>query len=136
VRRVFVDTGAFFSHLAAEDLHTQRARHAFENARTESWQLITTNAVVFETYALLVNRARNGREKAIAFLDALDLGLCDVERVTAADETRAIALLRAHEDKSYSLCDALSFVVMERMSIPEAVAFDRHFAEYGRFALV
>jgi predicted nucleic acid-binding protein len=37
---------------------------------------------------------------------------------------------------SYSFCDALSFVVMERLNIPEAIAFDRHFAEYGRFALL
>ena len=28
------------------------------------------------------------------------------------DEERAVALLRAHEDKSYSLSDALSFVVI------------------------
>jgi predicted nucleic acid-binding protein len=44
--------------------------------------------------------------------------------------------LRAHEDKSYSLCDAMSLVVMERMKITDAIAFDRHFAEYGRFALI
>jgi len=31
-------------------------------------------------------------------------------------------------------CDAMSFVVMERMNITDAIAFDRHFAEYGRFA--
>ncbi|HJX63064.1 MAG TPA: hypothetical protein VJ860_03835 [Polyangia bacterium] len=48
----------------------------------------------------------------------------------------AVALLRAHGDKTYSFCDALSFVVMERLNIPEAIAFDRHFAEYGRFALL
>ena len=46
------------------------------------------------------------------------------------------SLLRAHDDKTYSLCDAMSFVVMERLSITDAIAFDRHFAEYGRFALL
>jgi predicted nucleic acid-binding protein len=53
-----------------------------------------------------------------------------------SDEAAAIALVRAHEDKTYSLCDAMSFVVMERMNITDAIAFDRHFAEYGRFALI
>jgi predicted nucleic acid-binding protein len=53
-----------------------------------------------------------------------------------SEEAAAIALVRAHEDKSYSLCDAMSFVVMERMKITDAIAFDRHFAEYGRFALI
>ena len=59
-----------------------------------------------------------------------------VERVRKGDDERAIALLRAHEDKSYSLCDALSFVVMERLRIRDAIAFDRHFREYGRFTIL
>jgi predicted nucleic acid-binding protein len=59
-----------------------------------------------------------------------------LERIRKADEERAAALVRAHEDKSYSLCDALSFVVMERLRINEAIAFDRHFREYGRFTIL
>jgi uncharacterized protein len=51
-------------------------------------------------------------------------------------EKRAIALVRAHEDKAYSLCDALSFVVMERLRINQAIAFDRHFREYGRITIL
>lgn len=43
---------------------------------------------------------------------------------------------RSHVDKNYSLCDALSFVVMERLGIGEAVAYDRHFREYGRFVIL
>ena len=49
--------------------------------------------------------------------------------VTRRDEARAVALLRAQADKSYSLCDALSFVVMERLRIGDAIAFDRHFRQ-------
>lgn len=59
-----------------------------------------------------------------------------VERIRKADEEHAATLVRAHEDKSYSLCDALSFVVMERLRINEAIALDRHFREYGRFAVL
>jgi predicted nucleic acid-binding protein len=51
-------------------------------------------------------------------------------------ESLAIDLVRSHEDKTYSLCDAMSFVVMARLGITDAIAFDRHFAEYGRFALL
>ena len=40
------------------------------------------------------------------------------------------------EDKMYALCDALSFVVMERLRIKEAIAFDRHFREYGRLTVL
>jgi predicted nucleic acid-binding protein len=56
--------------------------------------------------------------------------------VTRDDEQSAIAILREHQDKMYSLCDALSFVIMERLDITEAIAFDRHFREYGAFTIL
>lgn len=46
------------------------------------------------------------------------------------------ALLRTQADKTDSLCDALSLVVMERLDITDSLAFDRHFREYGRFAVL
>jgi predicted nucleic acid-binding protein len=52
------------------------------------------------------------------------------------DEEKASTLLHAHENKAYSLCDAASFVVMERLGIREAIAFDRHFREYGCFIIL
>ncbi len=59
-----------------------------------------------------------------------------IERIRKADEERAIALVHAHEDKTYSLCDALSFIVIERLHIREAITFDRHFRSYGRFTVL
>jgi len=73
---------------------------------------------------------------AIEFLDTLDRTTVHVERVRVEDERQAIALVRAHKDKTYSLCDALSFVVMERLKIAEAIAYDRHFREYGQFTIL
>jgi uncharacterized protein len=102
----------------------------------EAWRLVTTNAVVFETHALLLHRSRPGRETALKFLDAVQADTYDVIRVRQNDEERAIALIGAHEDKLYSFCDALSFVVMERLRIREVIAFDQDFRTYGRFALL
>lgn len=89
MRRVFVDTSAFFAHLVAEDAHHPDARALFERADRETWTLITTNAVVWETYTLIRIRARNGRELALGFLEDIQDGLCDIERVRPVDETRA-----------------------------------------------
>lgn len=136
MRRVFVDTGAFFALLVADDRNHLRAREVFELASRERWQLATTNAVVTETYALLLVRSREGRDRAVAFLDALPRTRCRVERVRAGDEALAVTLVRAHRDKTYSLCDACSFTVMERLGIVEAISFDRHFREYGKFTVL
>jgi predicted nucleic acid-binding protein len=51
--------------------------------------------------------------------------------VTESDERKAMTLVRAHKDKTYSLCDAQSFVVMERLRINEAIAADEDFRQYG-----
>jgi predicted nucleic acid-binding protein len=67
VKRVFVDSGGFFAHLVAEDVWHDRATALFQAARSDSWRLMTTNAVLFETYALLLSRTAAGRRHAIAF---------------------------------------------------------------------
>lgn len=138
MQRVFVDTGGFVALLVAEDQMHSRAEALFASASRERWALITTNAVVIETYSVLLARARDGRRAAVAFLDAVEASAhaLVVEPIRTDDEINAATLVRTHEDKSYSLCDALSFVVMERLGITEAIAFDRHFREYGRFTIL
>ena len=43
----------------------------------------------------------------------------------------ALGLYRARPDKSWSLTDCLSFVVMERHHVAEALTTDRHFEQAG-----
>ena len=136
MKRVFVDTGAFFALLVSEDRNSSPAKELFERAALEGWRLVTTNAVVTETYSLLLVRTRERRMKALAFLDALMQSGVRVERVRASDEARGIELVRQQRDKNYSLCDAYSFVVMQRLGIAEVMAFDRHFREYGKFTVL
>jgi uncharacterized protein len=126
VKKVFVDTGAFLALLVDEDGNHAQAQELFRRAAEEHWQLIITNAVLYETHAVLLVRARDWRRATITFLDLVNL----------KDEIRAIRLVREHKDKSYSLCDAISFTTMERLRIREAIAFDRHFRDYGRFVVL
>ena len=135
MKRVFVDTGGFFALLVVDDAHHQQARRTFDRGDAERWQFVTTNAVVTETYALLLARSREGRSKAIAFLDGINDSGIRIERVRQKDELAAIALVRSHRDKDYSLCDAYSFIVMRRLRIREAISFDRHFREYGTISV-
>jgi predicted nucleic acid-binding protein len=136
VKRVFIDTSAFFAHLVAEDVHHARARSLFELAFQESWSLVTTNAVVWETYTLIRKRARNSRSVSLGFLEAIEDGFCDLVRVEPGDESAAVDLLRSHGDKEYSFCDALSFVIMNRLGVEQAMAFDRDFSSHGRFPVL
>lgn len=136
MKRVFVDTGGFLGLLVADDASHDRARELFAQANADRWRLVTTNAVVFETYGVLLIRSRDKRRAGMTFLDLVATGACRIERVRGADEARAVSILRSYQDKTYSYCDALSFAVMERLGIAEVVAFDRHFREYGRFTIL
>jgi predicted nucleic acid-binding protein len=136
LKQVFVDTSGFYALIVRRDDNHARAHQLFTRAAREKWRLVTTNAVLFETYALLLARARPAREVALKFLDSVEARTYDVERLTIADEDRAIALIRSHVDKTYSLCDASSFAVMERLGIAEAIAFDTDFQSYGRFVIL
>jgi len=72
----------------------------------------------------------------LAFLDMVGRRCLPHRTGSKARRGTSHRLLRAHEDKSYSFCDALSFVVMERLRVKEAVAFDRHFRGYGGFMIL
>ena len=43
----------------------------------------------------------------------------------------AFALVQARQDKTYSLCDAVSFVLMRERGIREALTTDKHFEQEG-----
>ena len=43
----------------------------------------------------------------------------------------ALTLLKSQRDKSYSLCDAVSFVLMRREDTVDALTTDRHFEQAG-----
>lgn len=127
--RVFIDTSAFY---AAND--PRDANHAAAVATTrrlvqEGAQTFTTNHVVAETHTLLLNR--RGRDVAVQVLDRIDASATRIIRATEGDERRARAIVHQHADKDYSLVDAISFAVMERMHLRRAWAYDQHFSQFG-----
>ncbi len=90
--------------------------------------LITTNAILFELHGLLVNRVN----RQVAWNALVELRASQtVVRVRARDEVRATAILAQYDDKDFSLTDATSFAVMERLGIGLAFTLDRHFIQFG-----
>ncbi len=58
MKRVFADTGGFVALLVAEDELHPRASALFESSSRERWTLVTTNAVVVETYSVAARRPK------------------------------------------------------------------------------
>lgn len=127
----FVDTSAFYALIDIDDRNHEDCVALFTDLGRSRARLLTSNHVLFETYSLMLNRL--GRHVATRWLRALHL---HVERATREDERQAIRIVLRYRDKDFSLVDASSFAVMERLGIRQAVAFDPHFRQYGRFIVL
>ena len=57
----------------------------------------------------------------------------DIETVWVGERLHreALALLLARPDKTYSLCDAVSFVLMRQRNLTSALTTDHHFDQEG-----
>jgi predicted nucleic acid-binding protein len=129
-RRVFVNSSAYYAVADPTDHHHARARATLEQLERERWRLFTTNFIIAETHALVLTR--RGRQIAAAVLQALDRSQATViVRVSARDARRAREIIAQYDDKNFSLTDATSFAVMERLRIDRAFSFDHNFAQYG-----
>jgi predicted nucleic acid-binding protein len=128
-RRALVDASAYFALLDTDDVNHAQARTISHRLIAESWRLFTTSFVLAETHALLLNRL--SQQIATRFLRDMEHSPTTLVWVTPADVARAKAIIYQYDDKDFSLTDAMSFAVMERLRIPTAFTFDHHFAQYG-----
>lgn len=129
-KRVLIDTGAFYAFADESDAHHADAIAIFSGLVGNGDSLFTTSFVVSETHALLLNRLH--QPAATQFLkDTEDGTRISVMWVTPNDVKQARTLIYRYDDKRYSLTDATSFVVMERLKLSHAFTFDRNFSQYG-----
>jgi len=92
---------------------------------------LTHNYVLAEFIALTQAR-RLAREASLSFaVELMSDSEVEVYWVDPALHSEAMCLLQSQLDKSFSLCDAASFVLMQQHSVLEALTTDRHFEQAG-----
>jgi predicted nucleic acid-binding protein len=129
---MLLDTSGLLCLLHRSDPFHDRARDAYRQASVR----LCHNYVLAEFVAL--GQARKlPRELVLNFVVDLennpDVRLVWVDQVL---HDEAVALLKARADKTYSLCDAVSFVLMLQASIGEALTTDHHFEQEGFMRLL
>ena len=130
-RSVLWDSSAILALLDADDADHEPAVAVAERIAEEDRPCFVTNYVDVEAHALLLRKL--GRALAREWLLS---GSLPVVRATSCDEQRAKEILAQHADQNWSLCDAISFAVMDRIEARTAFSFDRHFGQYGRFRVL
>ena len=129
---IFVDTGAWYARYVADDVDHAMAVAWFSSVPD---RLVTTDYVVDELLTLL--KARGYAEIAFTVGAPLVSGIvCHLEHVEPHDVARAWIVFSTHRDKTWSFTDCTSRVVMERLNIKTACAFDEHFRQFGNLIVV
>ncbi len=129
---IFVDTGAWFARYVADDVDHKAAVDWFANVPD---RLVKTDYVVDELLTLL--KVRGHSEIAFAVGTPLVSGVtCELEFINPSDVHRAWIVFSTYRDKGWSFTDCVSRVVIERMGITAACAFDDHFRQFGNLNVV
>jgi predicted nucleic acid-binding protein len=132
-RNVLVDSSAHLGLLDTRERVHAEAVVIQRQLIAEHWRVFTTNLLIAETHALILNRLN--RRIAVRFLTEMDRAVLGDEitviRIELEDEARAREIIYQYEDKDFTLTDATSFAVMEREGIRWAFTFDRDFVQYG-----
>lgn len=124
---MFLDTSGLFSVCSRNEPFNQLATNLYDSS---SYRL-THGYVIAEFVALATTRGFD-RFKTLDYVDDLVHDL-DVELVWVDRDLhqRGMILLQSRLDKTYSLCDAISFVLMRDQGIQDALTTDRHFEREG-----
>lgn len=130
---VFTDASFWIGLRDPKDQFHGEAAKMARHLLAKRLHLVLTPLVFAEVHAQF-SRAR--RSKAQVLRDCWENPIVRMEHPTVADQEQGLEILRQHQDKSYSFCDAVSFAVMLRMGIEQVVTFDDHFRQFGQFVLV
>jgi len=107
-------------------------RHADARAFYDSAPIRLTHSYVFAELVALAHARGAPRGAALDFVADLQDDP-EVEVVWADESThrQALELLRARQDKDWSLCGAVSITLMHERGLADALTTDHHFEQAG-----
>jgi predicted nucleic acid-binding protein len=130
--RVFGDTFFFLAYLIEDDAAHSLAAEFFDEFEG---RLVTSQWVLTEladAFASSANRSSFGEfYKALCSDSSIEIFPATAELFESG-----VNLFLARMDKNWSLTDCISFVVMEREGLTEALTGDHHFTQAGFTALL
>ncbi len=131
--RVFIDSSFWIAFRNDKQTHHVRAREIVSTLFRQRAEFISTPFVFAEVHATF---SRSGAIRERIICDFWENKLMHLAEISTADHQSAIVLLRQHQDKTYPFCDAISFVVMNRLAVKRVAAFDDHFQQFGAFEIL
>ena len=134
---MLIDTSGWaYLFINTQPYHTQADR-CFRLALQQQQSMITTNYVLAELVALLGSPLRIPRYRIFEVIDAIkNVSYVQIIHIDEVIDTAAWNLCKSRPDKTWSLVDCSSFVVMQQLELKEALTSDQHFEQAGFIRLL
>ena len=129
---MLLDTSGLMCVFDRRDFRHQDALEFYNAAPTR----LTHNYVLVEFVALALSRNAPQVEALTFITDLFDDPEVEVAWVSTQLHQDALALLHERLDKTWSLCDAVSFLLMQRRGLTESLTTDHHFEQAGFIKLL
>jgi uncharacterized protein len=124
---MLLDTSGLLSYLDAGDDHHEKAVVLLVGNRES-----VTHSYILAELVAVAHARRLPRQAALGFAQGIaDNRAIETVWVDEILHRAAMAFLHQQLDKAYSLCDAVSFVLMRQRGITEALTTDKHFEQAG-----
>ena len=128
---LFLDTSYLIAVESVEDqYHKTASKHWRDLLKSSPRSLVTNSYVLVEVVTLLNNRRLHSKAVELGN-NLLSSRVFNIVHVNEELFYEAWGYFQKHQDKTYSLTDCVSFVLMKKLGIREALTFDRHFTQAG-----
>ncbi|NOT60437.1 MAG: type II toxin-antitoxin system VapC family toxin [Acidobacteria bacterium] len=118
-------------------LHKDEPQHAETNRLYAQARKCLTHSYVLAELVPLGQVRGLPREQVLGFLrDLVRVPRVEVVWVSRTLHQQAMDLLEARRDKAYSLCDAVSFILMRERGFSEGLTTDKYFVQEGFIRLL
>lgn len=129
---VFADAFYFVARLNRRDHHHAQV---IEFSRKTRARLLTSDWILMEVADALAGSACRARMRDF-ILYLRQSPACEVVPASREILDQALQLYHQHADKSWTLTDCTSFVIMRERRLSEALTRDHHFEQAGFVALL
>lgn len=126
----FLDTGYVLALELSKDQNHRAAVKHWRSLRKRLPPLVTTSYVFDEVVTYFNSRGHHAKAVEVGnrLLTSPSVQLVQVDEGLFGEGWQ---YFQQHQDKDYSLTDCISFVVMKKLGIETAFAFDQHFVQAG-----
>jgi len=132
MNKIFADTAGWANYFVRTEPFHEKANALMKEWYLNEFTIVTTNYVLTELIALFTSPLKIPRIKQIQAIETIRKSIwVDVVHISPALDEESWILLKERQDKTWSLVDCSSMVIMKHFAITESFTTDYHFEQAG-----